>query len=403
MGDTAYFEKIERSLNTGKQVAVLGAGTMGCGIAAHLANLGYEVRLFDTSLEAATAGLTRATSAKPPHFTTPQSLSRIQLNSIAEDLHKLADCSWVCEAIVEKLEVKKELYSAITPYLNDHAILSTNTSGLEINLLAEPLPDSLRSRFIGIHFFNPPRYLKLIELIQTDSVSPLLTKIVSDFLEHKIGKRVVRAKDTPGFIANRFGMWSMYKAIHVAETLGLTVEEADAITGPFLGRPKSGSFRLSDIVGLDVMQDIASNLQQRCPSDTHTEALAAPRSVEFLLEKGWIGEKAGQGFFRRNGKDILSLDLVTHSYRERIEPTLPALLELGSLPLAERLAQSIRRKDVVGEFMRLYLHPLLSYAQTLAPEICFSYSDFDRVMEWGFGWQAGPFKMIDMIGEFWNS
>ncbi len=381
-----------------RSVVVIGAGTMGSGIAAHLANLGFQVSLLDLSLDSVKAAFERARKARPPHFYVPETADSVRLGSIENDLDWVREADWVCEAIVEKPEAKKGLFGLIEPLLREDAYVSTNTSGLEISLLSEGRSDSFRRRFLGTHFFNPPRYLKLLELIPTPDTDPAILESITAFLEEASARRVVLAKDTPGFIANRFGMWSMYHATHVAERLGLTIEQVDAITGPFIGRPRSGSFRLNDLVGLDIMEDIARNLLARCPHDPHTETLKAPRSLEFLKEKGWIGEKAGQGYYRREGKEFMSLDLGTLAYRVRLEPDLPTLREFERAPLGERLRRGLEAKDEVGEFLRAYLPGTLDYADWLKEEVSHSVEDFDRVMQWGFGWEVGPFRTMDLVG-----
>ncbi len=381
-----------------EKVCVIGAGTMGSGIAAHLANIGFSVSLLDLTLDSATSAFTRSRSLKPPHFYIDGTANTIQLGAIEENSALIAEADWVCEAIVEKPEAKQALFAQIDPLLREDALISTNTSGLEISRLAEGRSASFRQKFLGTHFFNPPRYLKLLELIPTPETAPEVIQATTRFLEHKVARRVVLAKDTPGFIANRFGMWSMFFAIHIAEKLGLSVEEVDAITGPFIGRPRSGSFRLNDLVGLDIMEDIATNLRERCPDDPETKRLANPESMDYLIEKGWIGGKVGQGYYRKEGKEFVSFDLKTHAYRERQEPQLDSIAALGKLPFADRLRAAIELRDPVGEYLREYLLPTLRYANQIKEEVSHSVQDFDRVMQWGFGWEHGPFAIIDALG-----
>lgn len=371
---------------------------MGSGIAAHLANIGFDVSLLDLTQESVEAAYGRARKARPPHFYVPATADKVRLGSIAENLDWIRDADWVCEAIIEKLDAKKALFEQIEPLLPEEALISTNTSGLQIELLAEGRSESFRRRFMGTHFFNPPRYLKLLELIPTSQTSPEAIEKLTRFLEDEVARRVVLAKDTPGFIANRFGMWSMFHAIHVAEKLRLTAEQVDAITGPFLGRPRSASFRLNDIVGLDIMQDIANNLLQRCSGDPYLDSLKTPSTMAFLMEKGWIGDKSGHGYYKKEGKELMALDFVTMAYRERLEPMLPSLAEHGKKPIGERIAAALEGRDEVGEFLRAYLVPTLQYANYLKEEISHNVRDFDRVMMWGFGWDLGPFALIDAIG-----
>lgn len=384
--------------NSANKVCVIGAGTMGSGIAAHLANIGFDVTLLDLTHESVTEAFERAKAARPPHFYVHETAAKVRLGSIQDNLEWVAEADWVCEAVVEKMDIKRALFEQIEPLLRADAMISTNTSGLQIGLLSAGRGESFRRRFIGTHFFNPPRYLKLLELIPTDETDPEAVQRYVDFLETRCARRVVVAKDTPGFIANRFGMWSMFHAIHSAERLNLSVEQVDAICGPFLGRPKSGAFRLADLVGLDIMQDIANNLLARCPDDPYIDALNTPRSMATLAERGFIGGKAGAGYYKREGKELLVLDLGTLVYRQPYEVNIPSLQEFKKLPLAERLVKTLDARDEAGEYLRVHLLPVLSYADYLKEEISHSVRDFDDVMRWGFGWEMGPFEMIDAIG-----
>lgn len=380
-----------------RKVCVIGAGTMGAGIAAHLANVGFEVSLLDLTTESAQGGLARARSAKPPHFYSPAVADYVRHGAIDDHHDWIAEADWVCEAIVEKLDAKIALFEKIEPLIRPDAMISTNTSGLQIALLSAGRSPAFRRRFLGTHFFNPPRYLKLLELIPTPDTDIAEIERITRLLEQECGRRVVLAKDTPGFIANRFGMWAMFHAIHTAEKLQLSIEQVDAITGPFLGRPRSGTFRLNDIVGLDVMQDIAQNLLARCPEDPYRENLKNPVSLQNLLDKGAIGEKSGMGYYRREGKEFLALDLRTFAYRERQDASFPSLDAIAKKPLGVRICEALELKDEAGEFLREHLIPVLKYADYLKAEISHNVEDFDRVMMWGFGWEAGPFSMIDQI------
>lgn len=381
-----------------QKVAVMGAGTMGGGIAAHLANLGFDVLLFDLTAESVRSGFERTQRAKPAHFYDASSMGRVTLCSLANDLNRISEAEWVCEAIIEKTEAKVELYESIEPLLRPDAMISTNTSGLEIGSLAAGRSESFRRRFLGTHFFNPPRHLKLIELIPTSETLPEVTRLVTQFMEDRAGRRVVLAKDTPGFIANRFGMWALYQAIHTAEKLGYSPETTDAITGAFLGRPSTGVFRLADLIGLDIMEDIAHNLIKRCVHDSKRSVLHAPATVKLLMDSGSIGNKSGKGYYKREGHDFLTFEPTTRSYRPRQEVRIPLLNDLSKLPMAERFRQALESPGEIGEFVRLHLAPTLAYAAEIGEEISFSVQDFDRVMRWGWGWHLGPFELIDAIG-----
>lgn len=384
--------------SSANKVCVIGAGTMGSGIAAHLANLGFQVTLLDLSDESVQAGFARARNARPPHFFLPDTADNVRLGSIDKNFDWIAEADWVCEAIVEKLDAKRELFERLDGHIPETAAITTNTSGLQISLLAEGRSESFQRRFLGTHFFNPPRYLKLLEVIPTEQTDPEAILAITKFLEDKVARRVVVAKDTPGFIANRFGMWSMIHAIHVTEKLGLSVEQVDAICGPFLGRPRSAAFRLNDLVGLDIMQDIALNLFKRCPDDPYRDQLQTPASMRVLLERGWIGDKAGQGYYRREGKEFVAFDLNTHAYRQRQDVSYPDLDAIAKEPLGQRVSKALDMRNEAGEFLRAHLLPVLNYANYLKEEISHSVLDFDRVMMWGFGWEMGPFAMIDALG-----
>lgn len=385
-------------LLSGMKACVIGAGTMGAGIAAHLSNLGFEVTLLDLTRESAEACFERAKKIKPPHFYSQDSAQHIRLGGIDQDLELAGEADWVCEAIIENMEAKRDLYRRLLPILRPDAMVSSNTSSLPLTQLAEGLPEDFRRRFLGTHFFNPPRYLKLLELIPTADTTAAEIERQTRFLEDHCGRRVVLAKDTPGFIANRFGMWSMFHAIHTAEKLGLTVEQVDAICGPFLGRPRSAAFRLNDLVGLDVMAFIANIMSERCLDDPHRDALRTPASMAFLMEKGWMGQKSGQGYYRKEGKELLAFDLRTHAYRNLLEADFDSLKAVAKKPLGVRVRDALQAKDEAGEFLREHLIPVLKYATYLKEEVSHTVQDFDRVMMWGFGWEMGPFAMIDAIG-----
>jgi 3-hydroxyacyl-CoA dehydrogenase len=356
------------------------------------------VTLLDRTRELADAGLERAKLARPPQFYLSDRFHDVRTGSLDDDLALVSEADWVCEAIFEDLDAKRALFERVGPHLRPDAMLSTNTSGLPIKEIALSVPPSFQSRFVGTHFFNPPRYLKLLELITTPQTDPLAAAAMTRFLEENVARRVVPAKDTPGFIANRFGMASMFHAIHTAEKLHFSIEQVDAITGSFLGRPKSASFRLNDLVGLDVMAAIGKNLVERCPNDPFMVYLQQPASMIQLLQRGWIGEKVKQGYYRREGKELLAIDLKTFAYRDREDIVFPQLETLMDRPLGERVRQALERRDEPGEFLREHLVPALQYANTIREEISHSVLHVDRVMQWGFGWELGPFQLIDAIG-----
>lgn len=390
-----------------EKIAVIGAGTMGGGIAAHAANLGLEVLLYDITQDVARQGLERTQGARPPHFYDHESLERVTVYGIDSDLAHLREADWVCEAIVEDMRAKRELYANIEKVLREDTLVSTNTSGLEIRELAQGWSESFRRRFLGTHFFNPPRYLKLVELIPTEETDPEIVELFAEFLEDRLGKRVVRAKDTPGFISNRFGMWVLFQAIHVTEKLGFPIEVVEAIAGPFMGRPKTAVFRLCDLIGLDVMQNIASHLRERCKTDPKISALQMPSSLAYLIESGRLGTKVGRGYYQREGSEFFVFDFNTKAYRAQLPPVIPGLEDLAKLPIGERLRKGLEQRDEIGDFLRLHLAPALEYAVEIGREISRNVEDFDRVMKWGWGWELGPFELMDEIGldsleKFWE-
>jgi 3-hydroxyacyl-CoA dehydrogenase len=371
---------------------------MGSGIASHFANLGFRVSLLDSNAAALASATERLRMGKPPALYLPERLNDIRLGTLAESRDAIAEADWVIEAIYEDLDAKLGLFAQVVDLLKPDARLTTNTSGLPIAELAAKLPTPIQERFLGTHFFNPPRYLKLVEIIPGPHTSPLELRRMEAFLEEQAGKRVVEAKDTPGFIANRYGMACLFHAIHVTEKLRLNVEQVDAITGTFLDRPKTGTFRLADLIGLDVMRDIADGLIRRCPDDPFIGVLRHPNSVHGLLARGWLGEKSGHGYTRKQGKEILNLDLNTFAYRQALDVDLPTLGTLAKQPLGARIREALQGRDEVGEFLRAYLIPTLRYAEYLRNQISHDVRDFDRVMQWGFGWSHGPFELIEAIG-----
>jgi 3-hydroxyacyl-CoA dehydrogenase len=375
-----------------RSVAVLGAGTMGAQIAAHFANAGVPVLLLDLTADVARDGLKRARALKPDPFFTPDSLARITIGGLDTDLKKLADADWIMEAVVENLDVKRALLEQVDAVRHAGAIVSSNTSGIPIASLAEGRSDDFRRHWLGTHFFNPPRYLRLVEIIPTAETDRAVVERVSSFCDHRLGKGVVLAKDTPNFIGNHLALYGVMLTLKALESGRYTIEEIDAITGPALGRPKSATFRTMDIAGVDILAHVAGNL-----------GFALPAFVTRMIEKGMVGEKAGQGFYKRiktkDGSEILTLDPATLEYRPK-QPARIASIEAGKSieDTGERIKALFTAKDKAGEFLRETLGPTLDYTATVTPEIAYSADDVDRVMRWGFGWELGPFAMMKAIG-----
>lgn len=385
---------------------VLGAGTMGVQIAAHLANAGLPVHLLDVSREAAERGLAWARGVKPDPFFLREAAARIRPGSL-EDLPGVPEADWIVEAVVEDLGVKRELLARVDERRAGHAIVSSNTSGISIAAMAEGRSASFRRHFLGTHFFNPPRYLHLVELIRTPDTDPAVAETLADFCDRRLGKGVVAAKDTPAFIANRIGLFGVVRLLEALAGGGYTIEDIDAITGPAIGRPKSATFRTLDIAGLDILVNVTRDLTRRL-DDAERRAFELPPLVGDLVQRGWLGEKSGQGFYRRvkaNGETrILTLDLdalassSADPYRDRRAPDLPSLDAVKSTAdPAARLRTLVLGQDKVGDLLRRTLVPTLEYAARIAPDVAYSIDDVDRAMRWGYGWALGPFETLDVL------
>jgi 3-hydroxyacyl-CoA dehydrogenase len=377
-----------------RAVGVLGAGTMGAQIAAHVANAGVPVVLLDLTADTAREGLKRARALKPEPFFTPDSLARITTGGFDADLAKLKDVDWIMEAVVEQLDVKRALFEKIETVRRPGTIVSSNTSGIPIASLAEGRSEDFHKHLLGTHFFNPPRYLRLVEIIPTADTDPAVVERVAHFCDHRLGKGVVLAKDMPNFIGNHLALYGVMLTLKALESGKYTIEEIDAMTGPAIGRPKSATFRTMDIAGVDILAHVAGNL-----------GFELPAFVGKMIEKGMVGEKAGQGFYKRvknaGGSEILTLDPVTLEYRSK-QPAKIASIEAGKSidDTAQRIKALYNSKDKAGEFLRETLGPTLDYAAKVAPHIAYSTDDVDRVMRWGFGWDLGPYEIMKAIGGF---
>jgi 3-hydroxyacyl-CoA dehydrogenase len=375
-----------------RSVAVLGAGTMGAQIAAHFANAGVPVVLLDVTADAARDGLKRARGLKPDPFFTADAAALITTGGLDGDLSKIAGVDWILEAVVEQIDIKRSLLERVDAVRRPGTIVTSNTSGIPIATLAEGRSDDFRKHWLGTHFFNPPRYLRLLELIPTAETDRSVVDRVSQFSDQRLGKGVVLAKDTPNFIANHIGLYGVAQVLRALESGQYTIEEIDAITGPATGRPKSATFRTMDIAGIDILAHVAKNL-----------GLELPPLIGSLVERGWVGEKAGQGFYKREktktGSEILTLDPATLTYRPKQSARLPSLDAARSIDDArERIRTLYLGKDKVGQFLRDTLGPTLRYTAKVWPDIAYSIDDVDRAMQWGFGWELGPFEIIDAIG-----
>jgi 3-hydroxyacyl-CoA dehydrogenase len=377
---------------------VLGAGTMGAQIACLLAGAGARVRLLDLDAATARAGLERALALRPSPVYRAADAERIAPGGFEEIADAAAASDWVLEAIVERLEPKRDLLDRVEGALADRPaaewpLVSTNTSGIPIASLAEGRSEAFRATFMGTHFFNPPRYARLLELIPLPSTDPARVAWIEGYGSRHLGKGTVIAKDRPAFIANRLGVHGLITAIALAEELGLGVDEVDELTGPLIGRPRSATFRTLDLVGLDVAADVADNCHEALPDDPHRDGFAVPAVMRRLIDEGALGEKAGRGFFRREGGEILAYDFETGEYRPRRRLESGAVeLARGEPDLGARLALLVAAEDRAGEFLRRLIGSGVDYAARVGPEIADSAADVDRAMRWGFTWELGPYQ-----------
>ena len=401
-----------------QKTVVLGAGTMGARIAAHFANAGLPCLLLDIVPKNAAAGdrnrivlagLEAAKKSRPATFFTPALASKVSVGNFEDDLPRIADADWIVEAVAENLEIKRGLLAKVAQFRKPGSIVTTNTSGLPVHLIAEGLPEEFRQHWAGTHFFNPPRYMKLVEVIPGPKTSPEVIATLSDVCDRQLGKGVVIAKDTPNFIANRIGTFSILNALRLMGSLGMTVEEVDACTGPAVGWPKSATFRTADIVGIDVLVHVVRNIYETAPHDESREAYKVPALVEEMARRGWLGDKTGQGFYKRvkgeGEKTILTLDVNTMEYRPRQKVRF-ASIETGKAieDTRERLRTLLaplfegQKTDKAQQFIWGGLSEMCLYAGRRMPEISENVVDVDRAMRWGFAWELGPFEIVDAIG-----
>jgi 3-hydroxyacyl-CoA dehydrogenase len=395
-----------------RKVAVLGAGTMGAAIAAHCANAGLEVDLLDIAPDddddkdaVVRAGFDRMQNARPAALMGENVADRIRIGNFEEHFERVGEADWIVEAIIEKLEPKRELMQRVEETAKEGAIISTNTSGIPLHSISEGRSEEFKERFVGTHFFNPPRYLKLMEIIPTENTDPEIVESVRSFGERVLGKGGVIAKDTPNFIGNRIGTFAGMQSARYAFENGYGIEEVDGITGPLIGHPKTATFRLNDQVGLDIAVGVAENLYEAVPEDESREELKPPEKLEEMQQKDLLGNKTGAGFYKRDkreGKTVFDvLDLETFEHHPAENPEIPVAKEAKEQgDLAARLQFLIAKadEDRHARYVRDTLLPYMAYASRRVPEISDTLEDVDHAMEWGFAHQTGPFRTWDLLG-----
>ena len=388
-----------------RTAAVLGAGVMGTQIAAHLANAGLQVYLLDLpgsgdrKNQVVEMAFKKGLQQTPPIFFTAKTAQQVVLGNFEDDFDHVAEVDWVLEAVVERLDIKQQLMARLEGMVRPDTVVSTNTSGLPIHAIVEGRSEAFRRQFLGTHFFNPPRYLKLLELIPTQDTDPQLLERMEAFGRLHLGKGIVIAKDTPNFIANRIGMFAIMLGLRALLDQDYVIEEIDALTGTLVGRPKSATFRTADLVGLDTILHVVRNLYPMIPEDESREMFQVPDLLQQLVDRGSLGAKTGQGFYQKVQKQILSLNPQTLAYES------PKPMHLGDLEgmekhhaLPERLQLLYRDTGRAGQFFRSTTLKLLNYSAHRIPEIADSPGEIDRAMRWGFGWEMGPFEMWEALG-----
>lgn len=407
----------KRSIN---KIAIIGSGIMGSGIACHFANIGVKVLLLDIipnelndkekslglSLEDKAVrnrivnnSLKNAFKSKPSPIYSQKFSNRISTGNIEDDLHKIKDVDWIMEVVVEKLDIKKKVFDKIEKYRSKGTIISSNTSGIPIKFMSEGRSEDFQRHFCGTHFFNPARYLKLFEIIPGPKTDKNVINFLNIYSEKFLGKTPVIAKDTPAFIGNRIGIFGIQSLFHIVQSLNLSIEEVDKLTGPVIGRPKSATFRTVDVVGLDTLVHVANGIYKNCPNDEAHNLFKLPDFISKMLENKWLGSKSGQGFYKKEGKKINVLDLKTLEYKDKKRVRFETLEQTKSIEnIIDRFKILVNGKDKAGEFYRKNFAAMFAYVSNRIPEISDDLYKIDDAMKAGFGWEHGPFKIWDAVG-----
>ncbi|HEX9600332.1 MAG TPA: 3-hydroxyacyl-CoA dehydrogenase NAD-binding domain-containing protein [Mariniflexile sp.] len=403
-----------------KKVAIIGSGIMGSGIACHFANIGVDVLLLDivprelNDAEKAKGltlndksvrnrlvneALAASLKSKPAPIYHSSFANRITTGNLDDDIAKVSQVDWIMEVVVERLDIKKSVFEKLDKHRTPGTLISSNTSGIPIHFMSEGRSEDFQKHFCGTHFFNPARYLKLFEIIPGPKTEASVLDFLNGYGEQFLGKTSVIAKDTPAFIGNRIGIFGIQSLFHQVKSLGLTVEEIDKLTGPVIGRPKSATFRTVDVVGLDTLVHVANGIYENCPNDEAHELFKLPDFIHTMMEKKWLGSKTGQGFYKKEGKDILALDLNTLEYKPS-KKTNFATLELTKTidKVIDRFKVLVSGKDKAGDFYRKNFASMFAYVSHRIPEITDELYKIDDAMKAGFGWEHGPFQIWDAIG-----
>ena len=400
-----------------RKVAVLGSGVMGSRIACHFAGTGHEVLLLDivppnlpgdapeaVRNKIVNEALQATLKSNPSPIYDKEFVRNIRTGNFEDNLAEIAYYDWIIEVVVERLDIKQQLFEKIEKYRKPGTIITSNTSGIPIHLMTQGRSEDFQRNFCGTHFFNPPRYLRLLEIIPTPHTNPELIDFLMEYGDQRLGKTTVHCKDTPAFIANRIGVFAMMAIMHLKEKLSLSIDEVDALTGPVLGRPKSATFRTADVVGIDTLVKVAQGVAANCPNDEAKELFKIPVWLETMVNNNWLGDKTGKGFFQKikgaeGKKEILTLDLATLEYKPRVKPrfaTLEAAKPIEDLP--SRIKFLLAGKDKAGEFYRQLHFRIFSYISHRIPEISDTIYSVDDAMMAGFGWEIGAFESWDLLG-----
>ena len=399
-----------------RKIAVLGSGVMGSRIACHFAGIGVQVLLLDMVPKGAEEStkpaernklvndaLQAAIKSNPSPVFTKEVVKKISTGNFDDNLKDIASCDWIIEVVVERLDIKQLIYEKVEKFRKPGTLITSNTSGIPIHMMAEGRSDDFKKHFCGSHFFNPPRYLRLLEIIPTPHTDPEVVDFLMQYGDLYLGKTTVLCKDTPAFIANRIGVFSIMSIFHIMEKLGLSIDEVDALTGPIIGRPKSATFRTADVVGIDTLVKVAKGVADNCPNDEAKDIFKIPAWLDTVVTNNWLGDKTGQGFFKKiksaEGKEILTLNLQTMEYGPRVKPKFASIEAAKPVEdLKQRIKMLSAATDKAGEFYKLFHYSLFSYISHRIPEISDEVYRIDDAMKAGFGWEIGAFESWDTVG-----